>query len=106
MSNCAADRIELTAGQFVADAERRLHDAARRFMRADWIATTYVIPDTVAILDEEKVHMSALSTELAREALRYRDAEPELDYDTRRKLDLLVRTIGRPAPPDPARNAE
>lgn len=28
------------------------------------------------------------------------------DYNTRRKLDLLMRTIGRPAPPDPARNAE
>jgi peptidyl-dipeptidase A len=94
------------AERFVADAERKLHDAARRFMRADWVATTYIIPDTVAILDEEKVRMSALSTELAREALRYRDADPNLDYDTRRKLTLLLRTIGRPAPPDPARNAD
>ena len=42
----------------------------------------------------------------AREAFRYRDAELDLDYNTRRKLDLLMRTIGRPAPPDPARNAE
>lgn len=94
------------AERFVTDAECRLHDAARRLTRADWIATTYIIPDTVAILDEEKAHMSALSTALAREAFRYRDAELDLDYDTRRKLDLLMRTIGRPAPPDPARNAE
>ena len=102
----AADPTPGDAARFVADAERRLHDAARRLARAEWIATTYIIADTVALLDDEKAHISALSTELAREALRYMDREMELDRDTRRKIDLLRRTIGTPAPLDPALNAE
>lgn len=102
----AADPLPEAAAQFVADAERRLHDAARRLTRAEWIATTYIIPETVALLDEERVHLSALSTELAREALRYAGFAMQLDPDTQRKLDLLRCTIGTPAPPDPERNAQ
>ena len=102
----AFDPTPEDAARFVADAERRLHDAARRLTRAEWIATTYIIPETVALLDEEKAHISALSTELAREALRYMDFASGFDRDTRRKLDLLRCTIGTPAPPDPERNSQ
>jgi peptidyl-dipeptidase A len=102
----ASDPTLEEAVRFVADAERRLHDAARRLARAEWIATTYIIPDTVALLNEERAHLSALSMEFAREALRYIDLAMELDRDTRRKLDLLRRTIGTPVPPDSERNAQ
>jgi peptidyl-dipeptidase A len=93
------------AERFVADAEHRLHAAAQRLTRAEWIATTYIIPDTVSLLQEERAHMSALSAELAREALHYREASLAAGYDTQRKIELLLRTIGTPAPPDPKRNA-
>lgn len=102
----ALDPTPEGAARFVADAERRLHAAARRLTRAEWIASTYIIPDTEALLKEERAQMSALSTGIAREALCYRDMPLDVDDDMQRKLDLLLRTFGTPAPLDAERNAE
>jgi peptidyl-dipeptidase A len=105
-ASVAADVSKQDAEIFVTEAERRLHVASQRLTRAEWIATTYMIADTAALLEEEQAHFCALSMDIAREALRYHAAALELDYDTRRKLELLGRTVGSPTPIDPERNAE
>ena len=93
------------AQAFVADAERELAEFSLIASRAGWVNLTHITDDTNALA----AHFSELGTELsvrlAKGAARFNDTKG-LDYDTRRKLDLLRGTLVLAAPDTPGAAAE
>ena len=93
------------AQAFVADAERELAEFSLIASRAGWVNLTHITDDTNALA----AHFSELGTELsvrlAKGAARFNDTKG-LDYDTRRKLNLLRGTLVLAAPDTPGAAAE
>ena len=93
------------ARAFVAEAERELAEFSLVASRAAWVNLTHITDDTNALA----AHFSELGTELsvrlAKEAARFNDTTG-LDYDTRRKLNLLRGTLVLAAPDAPGAAAE
>ena len=93
------------ARRFVQDAETRLAALNVEANRAQWVASNFITVDTQAIAARENERFIGAGVELAKEAARY-DNVPNLDYDTRRKLDLIKLKLTSPGPSDPAKTAE
>ncbi|HEX6179531.1 MAG TPA: M2 family metallopeptidase, partial [Thermoanaerobaculia bacterium] len=93
------------ARRFVQDAETRLAALNVEANRAQWVASNFITVDTQAIAARENERFIAAGVELAKDAARY-DNVPNLDYDTRRKLDLIKLKLTSPGPSDPAKTAE
>ena len=93
------------ARAFVARAEKELGDYAVINSRAQWVNATYITEDTDALA----THFGTIGTEMqvrfANEAARYAQV-PGLDYDTKRKLDILRGVLTLPAPTTPGAAAE
>jgi peptidyl-dipeptidase A len=93
------------AREFVARAEKELAEFTVINARAQWVNATYITEDTDALA----THFGTIGTEmqvrLANEAARYAQA-PGLDYDTKRKLDILRSVLTLPAPTTPGAAAE
>jgi peptidyl-dipeptidase A len=96
----AAEEAPATAAAavaFVAGAEKELAQLSHLNSRAQWVNSTYITDDTDALA----AHFGTLDTEmrvrLANEAARFANVEG-LDYDTRRKLDILRSALTLPAP--------
>ncbi len=85
------------AEAFVDRAERELSEFSVLNARAQWVNSTYIIPDTDALA----AHFGTIGTEmgvrLASEAARFQDVDG-LSDDTRRKLDILRAGLTLPAP--------
>jgi peptidyl-dipeptidase A len=93
------------AREFVARAEKELSEFSVLNSRAQWVNATYITEDTDALA----THFGTIGTEMqvrfANEAARYAEA-PGLDYDTKRKLDILRSALTLPAPTTPGAAAE
>src|SRR3954447_4883411 len=89
---------------FVAQAEKKLNDLAIKQQRADWVQSTYITPDTIAMSAEASRVLTETEMQLAKEATRYRDVQ--VPPDVARKLRLLRLQLTLPAPSDPAKLAE
>ncbi|HWH22657.1 MAG TPA: M2 family metallopeptidase [Allosphingosinicella sp.] len=93
------------ARAFVARAEKELAELSVLSARAQWVNSTYITEDTDALA----AHFGTLGTELgvrlAGEAARYANVQG-LDYDTKRKLDILRGSLVLPAPTTPGAAAE
>ena len=92
----AAPTLE-EARAFVARAEKELGDFSVINARAQWVNNTYINDDTDALA----THFGTIGTEMgvryASEAARYASL-PGLDFDTKRKLDLLRGALVLAAP--------
>jgi peptidyl-dipeptidase A len=93
------------ADKFVADAEKRLGDLAIKAQRASWVQENFITDDTEAIASEFNDQLTALGTQLAKEAVKY-DKVKGLSFDTSRKLKLLKLALTVPAPSDPAQRQD
>ena len=93
------------ARAFVEAAEKDLFDVALIQSRADWVNNTYVNDDSDAVA----AYFGAINTEkgvkYAKEAARYA-AVAGLDFDTKRKLDLLRGSLTLAAPDTPGAATE
>ena len=93
------------ARAFVARAEKELGDFSLINARAQWVNNTYINDDTDALA----THFGTIGTEMgvryASEAARYASV-PGLDFDTKRKLDLLRGALVLAAPNTPGAAAE
>ncbi len=102
--NAAAPTAQ-AARDFIARAEKDLAELNVIGQRAAWVNATYITDDTDAL----GAYFGTLDTELrvrlANEAARYANV-PGLDYDTRRKLDILRSALTLPAPTTPGAAAE
>ncbi len=85
------------ARAFVEQAERELREFSTLNGRAQWVNSTYITQDTDALA----AHFGTLGTEmgvrLASGAARFQNV-PDLDPDTRRKLNILRSGLTLPAP--------
>jgi peptidyl-dipeptidase A len=93
------------AAAFIARAEKELAELGVIQARADWVNATYITEDTDALAAYFGTQNTELRVRLANEAARYARVEG-LDYDTRRKLDLLRSALTLPAPTTPGAAAE
>ena len=93
------------ARAFVARAEKELGEFSQINARAQWVNNTYINDDTDALA----THFGTIGTEMgvryASEAARFATA-PGLDFDTKRKLDLLRGALVLAAPNMPGAAAE
>jgi len=85
---------------FVARAEKELGEFSLISAKAQWVNATYITDDTDALA----AHFGTIGTEMgvkfASEAARFNDVAG-LDYDTRRKLDILRGGLTLAAPQTP-----
>jgi peptidyl-dipeptidase A len=93
------------AAAFVARAEKELGDFSVINGRAQWVNNTYITDDSDALA----AHFGTIGTEMgvryANEAAKFNEVAG-LDYDTRRKLDILRGGLVLPAPTTPGAAAE
>jgi peptidyl-dipeptidase A len=93
------------AAAFVAKAEKELAEFSVINGRAQWVNNTHITDDTDALA----AYFGTIGTEMgvryATEAARYA-AIPGLDYDTKRKLDILRGGLVLAAPSTPGAAAE
>jgi len=85
------------AREFVARAEKELGELSVIGARAAWVNATYITDDTDALAAHFGTKDTELRVRLANEAARYASV-PGLDYDTKRKLDVLRSALTLPAP--------
>ncbi|HYE27247.1 MAG TPA: M2 family metallopeptidase [Allosphingosinicella sp.] len=85
------------ARAFVARAEKELAEFSVINSRAQWVNATYITDDTDALAAHFGTIGTEMSVRFANEAARYANV-PGLDYDTKRKLDILRSALVLPAP--------
>jgi peptidyl-dipeptidase A len=100
----AAPTVE-NARAFVARAEKELAEFAVLNSRAQWVNATYITDDTDALAAHFGTIGTEMSVRFANEAARYAGVDG-LDYDTKRKLDILRSALVLPAPTTPGAAAE
>ena len=93
------------ARAFVARAEKELAELNVIAQRASWVNATYITEDTDALTAYFGTQDTELRVRLANEAARYANVAG-LDYDTKRKLDILRSALTLPAPTTPGAAAE
>ncbi|HEY0446194.1 MAG TPA: M2 family metallopeptidase [Allosphingosinicella sp.] len=93
------------ARAFVARAEKELSELSVIGSRAQWVNATYITEDTDALAAYFGTQGTELGVRLAKEAARYAEVEG-LDFDTKRKLDILRGGLVLPAPSTPGAAAE
>ncbi|GAA0288172.1 M2 family metallopeptidase [Psychrosphaera haliotis] len=89
---------EADAKAYVVNAEQRLSEIYEYAAKAEWVAQTYITEDTQFIASKANEEIKLLGIELANGAAKFKDLT--LDYDTKRKLDLLRLGLTLPAPAD------
>jgi len=99
----APDAAEAAA--FVAEAEERLARLGQHSERQAWVLQNFITQDTELLAARAAEKLTAAQVEIAAEAARFNDVQG-LDYDTRRKLDMLRSGIVVPAPRDAAKTSE
>jgi peptidyl-dipeptidase A len=85
------------AKAFVARAEKEFSEFAVLNARAQWVNSTYITDDTDALAAHFGTIGTEMSVRFANEAARFANVEG-LDYDTKRKLDILRSALVLPAP--------
>jgi peptidyl-dipeptidase A len=98
----APTAAEATA--FVERAQAELAELSEHAARMSWVQNTYITHDTELLAAQAFGAYLGRTIELAGAAARFDGVA--LDYDTRRKLDLLKFATEAPAPGDPAATAE
>jgi peptidyl-dipeptidase A len=100
----AAPTVE-EARAFVARAEKELSEFSVVNSRAQWVNATYITEDTDALAAHFGTIGTEMSVRFANEAAKYANVQG-LDYDTKRKLDILRSALVLPAPTTPGAAAE
>jgi peptidyl-dipeptidase A len=93
------------AAAFVAEAEGRLARLGQHSERMAWVLANFITVDTELLAAKAAERFTAAQVEIAGAAARFNDVAG-LDYDTKRKLNMLRSGIVIPAPMDSAKTAE
>jgi peptidyl-dipeptidase A len=92
------------AKKFVKDAEKSLDASYEITGKAFWVQANFVTEDTNALAAKASEESTIQGVKLAVAAQTFDHLE--LDYDTRRKLNILKSGLVLPAPSDQAKTAE
>ncbi len=98
----AADKAAPTPAEakaFITKAEADLAKANTYAAKASWVRATYITEDTQWLEAKAGAEQNEMATRLAKQAARYNAVK--VDAVTRRKLDLLKRSLVLPAPDRP-----
>ena len=98
----AADKAAPTPAEakaFITKAEADLAKANTYAAKAAWVRATYITEDTQWLEAKAGAEQNEMATRLAKQAARYNAVK--VDAVTRRKLDLLKRSLVLPAPDRP-----
>jgi len=87
------------AKAFITKAEADLAKANTYAAKASWVRATYITEDTQWLEAKAGAEQNEMATRLAKQAARYNAVK--VDAVTRRKLDLLKRSLVLPAPDRP-----
>ena len=87
------------AKAFITKAEADLAKANTYAAKAAWVRATYITEDTQWLEAKAGAEQNDMATRLAKQAARYNSVK--VDGVTRRKLDLLKRSLVLPAPDRP-----
>jgi peptidyl-dipeptidase A len=87
------------AKAFIAKAEAQGAEISERSNRVDWVASTFITNDTNWLEAKVGAEFTALQVALAKQAATFDHVD--VDPVTRRKLDLLKRSLIFPAPDRP-----
>ncbi len=99
LSAQAATRAAPTPAEakaFITKAEADLAKANIYAAKASWVRATYITEDTQWLEAKAGAEQNEMATRLAKQAARYNSVK--VDAVTRRKLDLLKRSLVLPAP--------
>lgn len=88
----------LDATTFVENAQKDLEKLQLPAVQAAWAYQTYINQDTAAVSAYLSEKHSSLASSLAKESAQFNAVE--VDADTRRKLDLMRKSLVLPAPAD------
>ncbi len=93
------------AREFIARVEKDLLEYSIEASQVNWVNATYITEDTDALAAKINAVGTEKSVKYALEAAKYATL-PGLDYDTKRKLDILRTGIILPAPTTPGAATE
>jgi peptidyl-dipeptidase A len=87
------------ARALLAEVDRELLRLGNAALRAGWIQSTYITPDTEALAAQANEEYVNASTAFAKASARFQ--KTEVSASERRQLDLLRTSLTMAAPPDP-----
>jgi len=90
---------------FVEASEETLARLGQHSERVGWVLANFITEDTELLAAKAAEQFTSAQVEIAAQAARFMGLVG-LDYDTKRKLNLLRSGITIPAPMDPAKTAE
>jgi len=93
-----------TAKEFVARIEAEGQALAREVEAAYWVRQTYITPDTAVLASKAGERSLAFDSLVIEQAKKYQGTE--MDKDTARSIELMLRGSPAPAPNDPKLQAE
>jgi peptidyl-dipeptidase A len=92
------------AEAFIKNAETKLLELSVNASRADWVKTTYITDDTIALAAQADERAIAAQVEFAKQATRFDSLK--LPADLARKIKLLKVSLVLPTPADSHESAE
>jgi peptidyl-dipeptidase A len=93
-----------TAKQFVARIEEEGGQLNKEVSAAYWVRSTYITPDTAILAAKAGERALTFESNMVKQAKQFRSAE--MDSDSARAIELMLRGSSAPAPNDPALRAE
>ena len=93
-----------TAKQFVSRIEEEGGQLNKEVSAAYWVRSTYITPDTAILAAKAGERALTFESNMVKQAKQFRSAE--MDTDTARAIELMLRGSSAPAPNDPALRAE
>ena len=93
-----------TAKQFVSRVEEEGGQLNKEVSAAYWVRSTYITPDTAILAAKAGERALTFESNMVKQAKQFRSAE--MDSDSARAIELMLRGSSAPAPNDPALRAE
>lgn len=93
-----------SAKEFVARIEAQGQDLAKEVEAAYWVRQTYITDDTAVLASKAGERSLAFSSSMVEQAKKFKGSE--MDSNTARAIELMLRGSSAPAPNDPKLQAE
>ena len=98
------DKTRETAKQFVARIQAEGALLEEESSAAQWVRNTYITPDTAILARKAGERSLAFQSSMVKQAKQFRDAD--MDTETARAIELILRGSSAPAPNDAALRTE
>ncbi|MEM7359789.1 MAG: M2 family metallopeptidase [Pseudomonadota bacterium] len=104
LSLCAPAFAEETAKEFVERIQKESVELSKETGAAYWVRNTYITPDTAVLAAKAGERSLEFESRMVAQAKKYKGTD--MDEDTARAIELILRGSAAPAPDDPEARAE